>query len=274
MKISVLAEDTCKDSRFLCEHGLSLYLETPNQTILFDTGKSGLFAENAVQLGLSLTKVDFAVLSHGHYDHGGGIETFFQVNDHAPFYVHEHALAEHFAQRPSGRIDFIGIEKPNYSSDRWISVHGDLVPAPECLLFSSIEESCLLSRSNDVLKIKKQGSYEKDPFFDEQYLLVEQQTGFLLLTGCAHRGIVNILRRAQQLTGGKVTAVVGGFHLSNPSAGTCEPDDTIAGVARELASYPITYYTCHCTGRAAYEKLKPMLGEQLRWIGAGDQFDI
>ena len=97
MKITVLVENTS-----LCdipvEHGLSLYIEACGKNVLFDSGQSTLFAENAKRLGVDLKAVDFCVLSHGHYDHSGGLMEFICENDHAPIYMHKNAFGLHYSQ--------------------------------------------------------------------------------------------------------------------------------------------------------------------------------
>lgn len=92
------------------EHGVSLYIETGNGLkVLFDTGQSDLFARNAARLGIDLREVDLAVISHGHYDHGGGLNEFLRINTKAPVYIRESALGEHYSIRPSGVAD-IGLK--------------------------------------------------------------------------------------------------------------------------------------------------------------------
>ena len=102
MKLKVLSENTTSSEKLGSEHGLSLYIETETHKILFDTGASGLFAENAKKLGVDLTMVDLAVISHGHYDHGGGLKTFLGINNHANIYLHQNAFELHYANRPGG----------------------------------------------------------------------------------------------------------------------------------------------------------------------------
>ena len=96
MKLWVLAENTACCDRFGAEHGLSLYLETLGHKILFDMGQTDLFARNARTLGLDLQTVEAAVLSHGHYDHGGGLEHFLNINPGAPVYASPWALRPHY----------------------------------------------------------------------------------------------------------------------------------------------------------------------------------
>ena len=114
MKIVTLMENTACCSGFLAEHGLSLYIETGNRKILFDAGQSAAFANNAEILGVDLRKVDFAVLSHGHYDHSGGLERFLEINPIAPVYVSSHAFEAHYA----GDGRYIGVDTSLRNSAR------------------------------------------------------------------------------------------------------------------------------------------------------------
>ena len=96
MKITALLENTASDCCMLTEHGLSLYIEAQGKKILFDMGQTDLFYKNALTLGIDLAEVDIAILSHGHYDHGGGLEKFLEINKKAPIYVSSRAFEPHY----------------------------------------------------------------------------------------------------------------------------------------------------------------------------------
>ena len=106
MRITVLLENTAASSDMEVEHGLSLFIETGTKTILFDMGQTDLFARNAGKLGCDLSRVDAAVLSHGHYDHGGGLERFLEINSHAPVYLSPYAFEPHY----NGSDKYIGLD--------------------------------------------------------------------------------------------------------------------------------------------------------------------
>ena len=114
MKITALMENTSSSPDIACEHGLSLYIEACGKKILFDMGQSDAFAQNAKRLGVDLAAVDVAILSHGHYDHGGGVLTFFEENDRAPLYVSERAFAQHY----NGTEKYIGLDPRIEKSER------------------------------------------------------------------------------------------------------------------------------------------------------------
>ena len=102
MIIKTLVENTSKTGELKSEHGLSLYIETKKHKLLFDTGSSELYSVNAAKMGVDLAKVDIAVISHGHYDHGGGLETFLKINKKAKIYMHRNSLGKYYSNSSSG----------------------------------------------------------------------------------------------------------------------------------------------------------------------------
>ena len=131
MRITTLVENTSVPG-LPVEHGLSLFIETKQHTILFDSGQGTLFSENAERLGKDLTKVDLMVLSHGHYDHGGGLRTFLECNDHAPVYMSRYAFESHW----NGTAKYIGLDETLAPNDRFVCTDGTLVLDEELTLCS------------------------------------------------------------------------------------------------------------------------------------------
>lgn len=271
MLIKVLVENRTCSSDFACEHGLSLYIETGKHKILFDMGGSTIFLENAHKMGVDLSLVDIGILSHGHSDHGGGLPAFLALNKNAQIYIQEKAGEGHYARRVNDKIAEIGIAPEIMREPEVICTKGDWQVDDGILLFSTVDKKQLCSKANDVLLCKKDAEYFKDPFEHEQNLLITEAGKNFLITGCAHRGIVNIMSRAMELAGGPLDVVLGGFHLSIPSTGKCEADDIINGVAEYLNSYETKYYTFHCTGIEAYKKLKLVLGDKISYLETGSK---
>lgn len=275
MQISVLMDDSVSSASFSCEHGLSLYLTTPGHKVLFDTGASGLFLENAARLGLDLADVDFAVLSHGHNDHGGGLRAFLDACPRAKVYMQAAALEPHFTRRASGKVEPIGLDPALRGEPRVVLLTGDHVLEGGFTIFSSVPGDKLRPQTQKTLLTGTAEDLRPDPFLHEQDLLYQEGDTAVLIAGCAHRGILNILERAVELAGRPMDAVIGGFHLSNPRDGGCVPQETLDAIAGALLRYPgTTYYTCHCTGPAGFEGLKRTMGDRIRWIGAGAQFQV
>lgn len=276
MKISVLMENTKLSPEFACEHGLSLHIQTKAGRILFDTGRSGSFLKNAHLLGINLALVDLAILSHGHYDHGGGLMSFLEINRKAPIYMHEKAFGEHFSRRDQNGTGIypIGIDPMIKLNPRVNLLKGDFSVGKGLLLFSSVPDHKFEAHSNQNLLRREEGRLVLDTFSHEQSLIINQDGKNILISGCSHRGIINIIEQAIQLTGAPMDVVIGGFHLSCPSIGTSEPDETIEAIAKALLAWPTRYFTCHCTGLEAYEKLRILMGDQIRYIQAGAELTL
>ena len=275
MKITVLLENTtCRDD-LKCEHGLSLHVETARHSLLFDMGPNAMFLENAAALGVDVAGVDVAFLSHAHDDHSGGLELFCKRNETAPVYLQKEAWGEYYVVTPQ-KCKYIGLDKTlKKYAGRFRPVEGHTVLDEELQLFSDGMGSDYWSHANDTLRERKGGDYPRDEFRHEQDLIVTEGGRAVLFGGCAHRGVVNILRRAEELLGRAPDAVVAGFHLFNPSLGASEPRELVEAIARELAARPDTvYYPGHCTGQEAFDVLRETLGERLIAIHTGSVFTI
>ena len=273
MRIFTLMEDTTCASDFVCEHGLSFYIETNGRKLLFDMGQTDLFLKNAETLGIDLSAVDTAFVSHGHYDHGGGLAAFLNINDHAPVYVHEKAFEPHFSRKPEGIKD-IGLDNALATSPRLRRISGVTEIDERLTLFSDITGADCVPAGNRTLYERENGQYVPDRFLHEQSLIVREGETVVLFTGCAHRGVINICARAKELLGRDPDVVVGGMHLFSPSTGKSEPDERICAVAARLADTSSRYYTCHCTGPHAYDVLRETLGDRIAFLSAGSIIEI
>lgn len=138
MKIVTLAENTSVSEAFRSEHGLSLYIETETHKLLFDVGASSLFAENAEKLGVDLSEVDTLIISHGHYDHGGGLKTFMEINDKAAIYLNGQAFENHFSKRANGQA-YIGLDQELFCNPRFIFLANDFVIDDELCIFANVQ---------------------------------------------------------------------------------------------------------------------------------------
>jgi len=274
MTIKTLIEDTDCFHEYKKEHGLSFYIETSNHKILFDMGDSSLFLENAEKMGVDIKEVDIAIISHGHYDHGGGLSAFFNVNSKAKVYIHKKAFVGHFAKRSNGKMDDIGLDSKLQESDRFIFVGDALKIDEELELFSHVSGQRCIAFSNQVLFQKEGVDLVQDTFDHEQSLVIRENDKTVLIAGCAHKGILNILDRFNELGKEKLDVVIGGFHLSNPSLGTSEATDLIDEIAHSLIETDSFYYTCHCTGLEPYERLKEVMKDQIQYLTTGSVVEI
>lgn len=275
MKIVTLLENSRCSDALRCEHGLSLYIETEKHRILFDTGASDAFAENAQALGIDLAAVDIAFLSHAHNDHCGGLETFLKQNTRAKVYLQREAFGEYYVVTEE-KCAFIGLDGALHAYDgRFVMAEGVTKIDEELTLFSGGMGFELMSEANATLRRREGGEYPRDGFRHEQDLLVTEGGKTVLFAGCAHRGIVNILKRAEEIAGRTPDWVFAGFHLYNPSLRQSEPKALVDAVgARLMAREGARYVTGHCTGDTAYGWLKETLGGRIDRMATGKEFTI
>jgi 7,8-dihydropterin-6-yl-methyl-4-(beta-D-ribofuranosyl)aminobenzene 5'-phosphate synthase len=268
MKIRILSENTTADERLECEHGLSVLVQMQNAVILFDTGCGGMFMRNAQKLGIDLTQVTHVILSHGHYDHAGGIPDFLSMNKTASVYLRKESLSPVFAVRAAGETEYIGVPQELADCNRLVFSHDGMTIAPGVTLFSDFTLSEPIPETNRGLMRTEQGQLMPDDFIHEQSAGLIQDGKSLLLTGCSHHGIINIMKDYHQKTGGYPDCVLGGFHLHSHTHGKAA-DQLIQHTAEYLAGTPSTYLTCHCTGQPSFDALKELLGDQLQYVSAG-----
>lgn len=274
MIVKVLSENISTSSEFGSEHGLSLYIETENHKLLFDTGASSLFSENAKKLGIDLTQVDLVIISHGHYDHGGGLKTFLQINSKARIFLHQKAFDQHYANRSGGLKAYIGLDKELLTNDRFVFCGDHFKIDEELELFSGVVARRLIPRGNIDLFMKLGNDYVQDNFAHEQNLIINNQGKTLLLSGCAHNGIINIIDQFKEDRGNLPDYVIGGFHLYNHGTKENEDPDIVDKIAKFLLETHAQYYTCHCTGLESYHRLKTIMDENIDYISTGDQLTI
>lgn len=237
------------------EHGLSLWIETQEICALFDTGQGPAFEKNLTSLEIPLEKASAVILSHGHYDHTGGLPLALARATKATVYCHPDVTLKRYAIRDKKATD-ITMPQPAQealaalSSERLCWVSGPKEISPSFGIIAGIPRQTPYEDTGGPFYLDPQGS-KADPLADDLALWIRTSKGLVVCLGCAHAGAINTLEFARQITrGAKVHAIVGGLHLME--AGEERLRQTLAAL-KELK--PDLIVPCHCTGKAAAELL-------------------
>lgn len=268
MKIVTLVENTASGCTLGAEHGLCLYVETRKHRLLMDTGASDLLLRNAAALNVDLTNVDTVVLSHGHNDHGGGLPFFLKINGWAQVYVQKSAFDSYYSihEKPV----FIGLPGEISGNPRIVTVNEVRHIDEELEIFSGIGVYEPVPSANRTLWVMKNGMFMQDDFRHEQCLVINEDGHRVLMSGCAHHGILNIMREYVKRFGTVPDAVISGFHLRKKTAYTDDDLAEIRNMAEKLLNYGTVFYTCHCTGDEPFDVMKSVMGDRLFRIRSGD----
>jgi 7,8-dihydropterin-6-yl-methyl-4-(beta-D-ribofuranosyl)aminobenzene 5'-phosphate synthase len=259
MRIVILADNVAGPRGLLAEHGLSLWIEAGGHRILFDTGQGLALGHNAEVLGIPLARADAVVLSHGHYDHTGGLAAVLSGRRGLPVYAQPEALSPRYSRR-GGEAREIGMPAAaRQALTQRAAFRSSRLPLPVCggvRLTGTIPRLTDFEGEAGTFFLDEEGR-EPDPLVDDQAALVETRAGTVVLLGCAHAGVVNTLRQVESLTKGPVHALIGGMHLA--AAG----EERIEATVRALADRDVKRVVpCHCTGLPATAALARELGDR------------
>ena len=274
MVITTLVENTSLLKEFKCKHGLSLHIKTNKHNILFDLGSNGLFIENAIKLNINISDVDILVISHGHKDHGGALKLFLQHNSKAKIYINKDAFNKYYTSVLGALKFYVGLDDRLQFNERIIFTEDIFQIDEDICLFSNVTKKYEKSNLNDSLFIKIDGKYYKDDFTHEQSLLIRENDKYILIAGCAHKGIVNIIDKAEEIMDSNLSTVIGGFHLFNPVNKKSESLEFISNIAKNLNNKNTIFYTCHCTGNKAFNILKENLKDKIMYLSTGQVIEL
>ena len=276
LKITTLIENNLDNlGQLLYEHGLSLYIEVDGKNILFDTGESGNFIKNAKSLNKNLDKLDYCIISHGHYDHSGGFEKLISEVDKFPPLI----VGEEFFMLKYKTVDAPGYKFNGNSFDeefiakKQISlrkVKEDMIYLTDhIIVFHHFSRYTDYEKRNSRFYIKENAEYIPDNFDDEISLGIITEKGLVVIVGCSHVGIVNILKTISERVDIPIYAVIGGTHLIE--ADEIRMQKTMHAF-KEMKIQLIA--VSHCTGEEGIRLISQELKEQFLYNNTGKVIEI
>lgn len=260
----ILRDNTAAGDGLKAGHGLAMLLRTPAGRVIFDTGDSDETWENADAMGIDLAQVCCVALSHGHYDHTNGLPPLLQRLGGVMVTAHPDVFQPRYADRGGGEREYIGMPATREELEATGAVFrlsADPVPvAPGIITTGSIRRVSDLAPVSPHLLVERNGSVVEDDFIDDLSLIARSDEGDVLLTGCAHAGLVNIVAHATELTGRCPTSIAGGTHLAR------ESEERIKLVAEDIYERGVRQVVpMHCSGERGADLLeKHFAGETLR----------
>jgi 7,8-dihydropterin-6-yl-methyl-4-(beta-D-ribofuranosyl)aminobenzene 5'-phosphate synthase len=271
LTITILVDNRAGEG-LIAEHGLSMWIEYQGMHFLFDTGQSTALRHNSHILGIDLRKTDVMVLSHGHYDHTGGIPYILDLADHAEVYCHPGMSKRRYSVR-NGIVKSIGIpdkslvllEKYPAGKLHWITEHTML--SNRIGLTGAIPRESTFEDTGGLFYLDRKAQ-QKDLIEDDQALWFDTAQGLVVCIGCGHAGIINTLYYVCNLTGRfDIYAVIGGFHLNNAST------ERLKKTAAALKLFSLkNIVPCHCTGEHATRFLMQYVGKSVLHSQAGQVY--
>lgn len=282
MKINTLIENRKNEtnSDLQSEWGLSLHISHNDYSILFDTGKSGAFADNAKRLSVNLKAVEAMVLSHHHFDHGDGLRRFFGSNTNAKVYLAGVPNGDCYIKILKLFKKYIGLDKSITSENpsRFVTVETTTEILPDVFVFPRILSNHPKPIGNKQIYLKNDGKLKPDTFEHEIVMVIKDAGKLVIFTGCFHNGILNMIDTVvREFEGVPIKALIGGFHLvaSPPLNFMAGSRSEVEDLGKSVLNYPVDMtYTGHCTGTKAFEVLKSVMGSQIAEIKTGSVFEV
>jgi len=274
LKITTLVDNnSLLGSSFWAEHGLSFLIEADGEKILFDTGQSAnVIAHNLDKFKEDLNDLKYVVLSHGHYDHTGGLEEIARRTDNVIVFAHPDVFDDKYVKRDEEYIS-IGVPFRKHELKNSIKFHlneHDSEIIKGIRITGQISRATIFEYVPDMYCIKKDDGYIKDDILDDQALILDTKKGIIVILGCAHSGVVNTLLRVKELTGKKeIWGLFGGTHLGAAKEEGLKPTTNV------LKRFKVqTIGLSHCSGANTFLYFSKVFGEKVFLNSAGSVIEI
>lgn len=273
--VTVLVENTARGAQVLGEHGLSFWIETPTDRVLFDTGQGMALLHNAEVRGVDLSRANAIVLSHGHFDHVGGLEAALRIAPEAALFLHPCALEKKFsASNPALGARCISTEFVEHAmfadtGRRVIKSTKPVEVVPGIWTTGEVPRTNNFEDTGGPFYLDAQLS-RPDPLLDDQALFFRSRDGVVVVLGCAHAGVVNTLSWVAELTGHRpIHTVIGGMHLENAS------ERRMAATVAELKRLGVERLgPMHCTGWKAFSRFCRDLPDKVFGCAVGTRLEF
>lgn len=269
MIITTLVENSRISKEYINKHGLCIHIKTEKHNILFDLGPDDTFIKNARRLNIDIKDVDIVIISHGHKDHGGGLEAFLNYNKKAVIYISKYGFDNYYASFLTYARFYVGLNQVLKENKRIILTDDIHHIDEEVTLLSNITGDLFLPEGNSNLLVKEEGIFNLDNFKHEQHLILNDNGKNILVSGCSHTGIINILEEIKERVRLDIKFIIGGLHLYNPITKKTEKPSFIKELGNKLHAKNIKIYTCHCTGVKAFKLLNNILGSDIKTLKTG-----
>ena len=259
------------------EAGLSYWIDYGEKSFLFDTGDGEAIQRNLPALKRDLESIDSIILSHGHYDHTGGLAWVLRGNQRAEIYAKTTVAKPLWSERVTGFATAgMSQEAASLAVDRFHYFESVIEIAPDFFLIPKASECYPRPASSKFLWEGNEGNLQPDSFDHECFIVVKRANGLIVITGCSHQGVSNMVDQAKRLFPDQpVLHVIGGFHLQGRKPDFHERQETIDAVGEYLQENTVqTVYTGHCTGLPAFARLQEKLGDQVQYFYAGDILEL
>lgn len=269
LNVTFVVENLVNSRGLMGEHGLSLYVDTGEKRYLFDTGQEFCLLPNFKKMGFNLKGLEGVILSHGHYDHTGGLKFLLKELPSLRVMAHPEALGRKFRKKGE-KYENIGLEESSgefIGRANWIFNRGPVEIERDVFLTGEIPPP--EGEREGEFYILEEGDYKPDPFREEQALFIKTRKGVMVVSGCAHKGVINTLDYIHHLTGESPAFFLGGTHLFN--ADEKELDEIVDRIRERDLKY---LGICHCTGLESYSYLKEKLPGRVFYQHTGSSFDL